>query len=153
METRKIIKLGSSSLVVSLPRDWVDKLKIQKGDEIDFEIREDGALIILPRHLLKIEDREAEIIASPDFKEGRLERELIGAYLGYYSIIRLKAEDKFTKEQQLEIRNRVKRLTGCQIIEANPREIVIQNLLRIDELNIDKGIYRAYLLTLSMMKD
>ncbi len=153
MESRKIIKLGSSTLVVSLPKEWVEKFNVKKGDTVDFEIGAEGALTIIPKHILENTEQEVEIIASPDFKPGRLERELIAAYLGNYSTIKVKAEDNFTKEQQLEIRTRVKRLTGCQIIESSSSEIVIQNLLRIDELNVDKGIYRAYLITLSMLKD
>ncbi|WEU39916.1 MAG: phosphate uptake regulator PhoU [Candidatus Odinarchaeum yellowstonii] len=153
MEQRKIIKLGESSLVVSLPKEWIEKFNIKKGDTVDFEISEEGSLIIIPKLILGPAEREVEIIASSDFTPGRLERELIAAYLGNYSTIRVKAEENFTKEQQLEIRSRVKRLTGCQIIESSSSEIVIQNLLRVDELSVDKGIYRAYLITLSMLKD
>ncbi len=153
MESRKIIKLGASSLVVSLPKEWIEKFNIKKGDSVEFEIGVEGSLTIIPKQILEKIDQEVEIVAPSDFTPGRLERELIGAYLSNYSIIRVKAEDNFTKEQQLEIRSRVKRLTGCQIIESSSREIVIQNLLRIDELNADKGIYRAYLITLSMLKD
>lgn len=153
MEPRKIIKLGASSLVVSLPKEWIEKFNIKKGDRVEFEIGVEGSLTIIPKQILEKIDQEVEIVASPDFTPGRLERELIGAYLSNYSIIRVKAEENFTKEQQLEIRSRVKRLTGCQVIESSSHEIVIQNLLRIDELNVDKGIYRAYLITLSMLKD
>lgn len=153
MENRKVMKLGSSSLVISLPREWIDKLSIKKGDRIEFDFRDDGSLILLPKELAETKEREVEILVSSDFEKGRLERELIGAYLGNYSIIKLKAEEAFTKEQQVEVRNRLARLTGCQIVESSSNKMVIQNLLKIKDFNVDKGLYRAYLIALSMYKD
>jgi phosphate uptake regulator len=153
MDKRKVMKLGSSSLVVSLPREWLDKFKVEKGDDIGFDIRTDGALILTPKSTEKMVDNEIEIIVSNDFEKGRIERKLVAAYLGNFSKIRIKAETKFKKQQILEIRKKLSKLTGCQIIESSLNEMIIQNLLKIKDFDVNKGIYRAYLITLSMFKD
>jgi phosphate uptake regulator len=42
MSTRKVIPLGNSSLVVSLPIEWVRQNKINKGDLVDIYINSNG---------------------------------------------------------------------------------------------------------------
>ncbi|MHA1410118.1 MAG: PhoU domain-containing protein [Candidatus Odinarchaeia archaeon] len=153
MENRKIIQLGSSSLVISLPKEWLNTFNLKKGDTINFSVKEDGSLILMPEKLKEDEETSTELLVSEDFEEGRLERKLIAAYLGNYSKIIIKAENKFTKKQLHEIQSRVAKLSGCQIIEENPKHIVIQNLIKIKDLDLNKAIYRAYLITFSMLKD
>ncbi len=44
VETRKVQKLGSSSLFITLPKKWVSKWGIKPGDKIIIEMTNDGAL-------------------------------------------------------------------------------------------------------------
>ena len=44
METRKVQKVGYSTLSVSLPMNWTKKMEIKKGDLIFLSEETDGAL-------------------------------------------------------------------------------------------------------------
>ena len=48
MEIRKIQEMGGGTLLVSLPKRWVIRNKIEKGHIITFEEAEKGRLILLP---------------------------------------------------------------------------------------------------------
>ena len=58
MNSRKIIKLGHSSYVVSVPKNWVKKNKLSKGDRI--LVRENGDNeLILRKHTAKNRQKDS----------------------------------------------------------------------------------------------
>ena len=50
MTYRKIIGFGGSSFVVSLPKEWINKYGLKKGDVVNIE-EESDMLRILPKIL------------------------------------------------------------------------------------------------------
>jgi phosphate uptake regulator len=71
---RKVIQMGSSSLVISLPKKWVEKSGVKKGGTIVLEEIPTGELIVKPRKKLA-EKRSVRI------EEGDLEKALFTAYI------------------------------------------------------------------------
>ena len=55
METRKLGKIGSTSLFVTLPAEWLAERGLSKGDEVYIEVMADTLII----HTRK-EEEEAE---------------------------------------------------------------------------------------------
>ncbi|MFP3260656.1 MAG: AbrB/MazE/SpoVT family DNA-binding domain-containing protein, partial [Sulfolobus sp.] len=47
VETRKVQRLGSSSLFITLPKKWINKWGIKPGDKIIMEISDDGTLRLI----------------------------------------------------------------------------------------------------------
>ena len=46
MERRKLIKLGNSSYAIALPKSWVTKSGLKKGDEIFVIKNSNGELVL-----------------------------------------------------------------------------------------------------------
>ena len=68
MEYRKLIKFGESSFVVSIPKTWMTKNNLKKGDLVYFSENGNNELIIAPQ--LKEEDKEEKkIIINADNKD------------------------------------------------------------------------------------
>jgi len=67
LETKKIISLGKSSLVVSLPKDWVRSNNLKKGDIVALDIQRDLSLVIHPT--LKPRDTPRIIKVDVDAEE------------------------------------------------------------------------------------
>ncbi|MEM3226367.1 MAG: AbrB/MazE/SpoVT family DNA-binding domain-containing protein, partial [Saccharolobus sp.] len=44
IETRKVQRLGSSSLFITLPKKWINKWGIKPGDKVILEALDDGSL-------------------------------------------------------------------------------------------------------------
>ena len=68
METRKVQITGGTTLIVSLPKTWVNKVNLSAGDEVTLKPLSDGSLSIRTRntpdvHLTKtilIEDKDGD---------------------------------------------------------------------------------------------
>ena len=58
IEARKVQKLGNTSLVISLPKKWVNKLKLSQGDILYIKAEDDDSLRIF-QHPLE-EKKESE---------------------------------------------------------------------------------------------
>ena len=67
METRKIMALGKSSLVVSLPKAWIKSNNLNRGDILALEVQRDLSLVIHPA--LKPRDTPRLITVEVDAEE------------------------------------------------------------------------------------
>jgi phosphate uptake regulator len=45
---RKVMSLGKSSLVISLPKEWMPLNDLKKGDAVSFNIQRDRSLVVHP---------------------------------------------------------------------------------------------------------
>ena len=153
MKARKIMQLGQSSLVVSLPKNWTDQYKLTKGDELIFETREDGSLGIYPREPKRDKASTITITVPPSADKGLVERQLIAGYVNNYNELIIESTKMFTSAQQEELRARLKELVGLQIIEQNSKMVRIQSIISISNLDLEKSLNRAHSITASMLQD
>jgi phosphate uptake regulator len=153
LEKRKIMRLGKSSLVVSIPKSWAVKYKLDSSAQIILIPQRDGSLAIYPAKEFSESPSEQEVMTDPTDEPGILERRLIAAYLNNFGVIRLRSSGVFTPEQQTLIRKRVRMLTGLQIIDSSTNEIVIQSLMKLDHLDLPKSMRLTHRIASSMLTD
>jgi phosphate uptake regulator len=48
METRKVQRLGPSTLAMTLPAEWAKENEVNKGDEVSLRMGGKGTLTVLP---------------------------------------------------------------------------------------------------------
>ena len=48
MEVRKVQRVGYSTLTVSLPRAWVEDVKLKAGDIVSIKREDNGSLKLIP---------------------------------------------------------------------------------------------------------
>lgn len=152
METRKIMALGKSSLVVSLPKDWVDSNGLEKGDELNLQVQRDLSLLVKPSLQDQNEGRCIVVDISKDVSSDSIFRIVTGCYLNGYNDIILKSTDIFSVKQQQAIRNVVKSLY-LRILESNASRVTLQTLMNESMANLFNGVERMHLITLSMCND
>ncbi len=145
MEVRKIQYQGRSTYTVSLPKKWVKRLDIKKGDKIVFNYTENH-LILQP---LECKNKEKEINVDKDL----ISRNILTAYLAGFKSIRLSSSKAISPEMKNEIERIVAKLKGLQIDEESSNEILLQDLLDPKELDIRKTVKKAYCICASMHKD
>ena len=153
MEKRKIMRLGKSSLVISIPKTWAGKYKLDSSDHVILLPQRDGSLAIYPVKEFTDKPSEQEILVDPEDEPGILERRLIAAYLNNFGVIHIRSTGVFTPEQQSLVRQRVRMLTGLQIIDASTNEIVIQSLMKLNQLDLPKSMRLAHRITSTMLVD
>ena len=149
-ETRKVQVTGGTTLIVSLPKTWANKVNLKGGDQVSLVQQSDGSLCVRTRNVT-----EANLSKSI-FIEGKdgdiLVRELIGAYIAGYNSIELRAE-KILARQRDTVRNTVNMLIGPEIIEETSDKIMLQDVLNPAELSVRKSIKRMFMITSSMQEN
>ncbi len=149
MEIRKIISLGRSSLVVSLPREWLEFHKLKKGDAISISVRRDGSLVLSPVSLSEKEDRHVEITIGKDEQFASLSRKIIACYLNGYKSIVVKSDGVLSPSQQKGIR-KVARMLYLRIMEATSKYMYLEATLDEAKVSLNMSVRRMHSVTYSM---
>lgn len=150
IETRKVQQTGGSTYIVSLPKQWAEKVGIETGMRVSLQAQPDGKLLIDP--ILEKREIKTKRIDVTGCEVKALERDIIAAYLHGYDRIELSSE-RILAEQKQTIRKVCYKLIGPEIIEESTNCVVIQDLLNPNELSIKKGVQRMFLIAGSMQKD
>jgi phosphate uptake regulator len=153
IETRKVQKTGGSSYIISLPKPWITKNKIDKNDTLGIIAQPDGNLLITPK--INSEDvlKTKEILTDDYDSYNFLFRVLIGTYIMGFSKITLKSSKKFKPFIRNCVINFTQIAIGPEIIEESNTYIVIKDLLSPKEMPFDKTIKRMFILAETMHED
>ncbi|UZE94041.1 MAG: phosphate uptake regulator PhoU [Candidatus Pacearchaeota archaeon] len=150
METRKIIKFGNSSHIISIPKSWMKENKLKKGDVVYLKQNSNGELLVLPKERSDIIYKKAVIHAtSKDMK--LIQREILAAYIKGFNVLSVTAPN--IKEKIPEIKKNLKQFIGIDIIDKNSKEIVAADFLDINNVSIKSIIRRIDNNVRSMFED
>jgi phosphate uptake regulator len=140
-------KSGSSFLII-LPKEWVTRQKLSKGDPVVVAEREDGCLIIDPRLPKAGETRSttAEIAQN-------LRWEITSRYLLGFDEIRITSKDPITNEQRTELKHIIKRFVALEVTEEDDHQIVLRCLVDPTTLPVSTAMRRMNLITTRMIDD
>lgn len=152
MDRRKIMSLGKSSLVISLPKEWLNKNNLKRGDYIFPTIEKDFSLKLQSSLPEMEKPKEIGLFISVDEKGESIIRKIIGCYLNGYSIIKLTSAKIFTAEQQRFIRNVMGSLY-MMIIKSTSSSVTLQTLMDESLASVKSGIERMHIITNSMCQD
>ena len=149
---RKIVSLGRSSLVVSLPKTWIKMHTLKKGDNVSLDIQQDRSLLISPDVKKERESKECTLNVDANEKATSLARKIIGCYLNGYSRVKVLSEKIFSVTQRKAIRNIV-RILYMRIMEADSKTMLIQTLIDESRASLDLAIQRMQLISRSMCRE
>jgi len=161
MGYRRVQLTGRGSYIISLPKNWVQEIGVERGGEIAVKVQEDSSLLLVPRKIL--EGRKPE---KPELKEYWIHvdqkdapasvcRRIVSLYVVNADLIhvRFKSTEAVPKFRAA-VNNLVKNvLLGSEIIDERPNEITIQILVNHPEFPVEKAIRRMAVLALSADKD
>jgi phosphate uptake regulator len=144
--------LGKSSLVVSLPKDWIESNSLKKGDFVTINIQRDLSLLLQPSLRSREESKRIVVEIDKESSPESIFRIVIGCYLNGYNDIVLNSRNIFSVLQQQAIRNVVKSLY-LRILASNASSVTLQTLMNESMANLLDGIERMHIITLSMCND
>ncbi|MGQ4910558.1 MAG: PhoU domain-containing protein [Candidatus Thorarchaeota archaeon] len=140
-------KSGSSFLVI-LPKDWVMRQGLEKGNPVVIAERDDGCLIIDPRLRKAGETRST---TAP--LEHNLRWEITSRYLLGFDEIRIQSVKKITDSQRDEVRNIIKRFVALEITDEEDNEIVLRCLVDPSTLPVRTAMRRMNAITSRMIRE
>jgi phosphate uptake regulator len=140
-------KNGSSFLII-LPKDWVTRQRLSKGDPVVVAEREDGCLIVDPR-LPKAGERRTTTAQM----EQNLRWEITSRYLLGFDEIRVVSKDPITNSQRDDVKRIIKRFVALEVTEEDENQIVVRCLVDPATLPVNTAMRRMHLITSRMIKD
>jgi phosphate uptake regulator len=140
-------KSGSSFLII-LPKDWVVRQKLSKGDPVVVAEREDGCLIIDPRL-----PKAGETRSTTTEIEQNLRWEITSRYLLGFDEIRIVSKSPITNEQRDELKRVIKRFVALEVTEEDDHQIVLRCLVDPTTLPVSTAMRRMNLITTRMIDD
>ncbi len=145
------MSLGKSSLVISLPREWMQLNDLKKGDSISFDIQRDHSLVIYPSTLKKGEPKEITLSIGQNEEELLINQKILGAFLNGYTGIILTSEKIFTVPQTKAIRRMAGRLY-LRVMEADAKCVYIQSFMDESNASLEQAVQRMHLMSSSMVE-
>jgi phosphate uptake regulator len=152
MDQRKIMSLGRSSLVISLPKHWTKLNELKQGDVVSLAIQRDRSLAVFPGTGGKKAAEEITLYIDPSEKAKTIKRNIIACYLNGYSVIKLYSKEIFPVFQQKAIRNIV-RILYMRIMECDAKSMHVVTLMDETRASVISGIQRMHILSDSMFQD
>ena len=146
---RRLQRIGSS-ILVSLPKEWVDANKLDKSSQVELETGQDSISISANKETRPTKEL---VISYPLPKEENIVANITGAYLLGYDIIEINSKSIIPGKDREEIRNSMRRLVGMEIIEEDASHINMQFLLDATTLNPAKILKRMSSIALGMYND
>ena len=144
MEFRKLISFGNSSFVVSLPKAWVEKNKLSKGDMIYIEEKNDELALFPSNNLDKEEPKDITIDVSNKTVDS-INREIVSAYINNYGTMTFVGDG--IKDKSPSIRNFLHKLVALEIMEQTFEKITAKSLLNFKDVPISDIIRRMDIIT------
>ncbi len=146
---RRLQRIGSS-ILVSLPKEWVDANNLSKGNQVEIETAQNTISISANKETRPTKEL---VISYPLPKEENIVADLTGAYLLGYDVIEITSKSIIPGEDREKIRNSMRRLVGMEIIEEDASHINMQFLLDATTLNPEKILKRMSSIALGMYDD
>jgi phosphate uptake regulator len=149
---RRIMSLGRSSMVISLPKNWMQLNELKKGDVVSFAIQRDRSLVVYPSAQKKATPKEITLRIGQDEDETLITQKIIGPFLNGYSGITLISEKIFSIPQRKAIRNTAGRLY-MRIMGSDSKGVYLQTLADESKASLEQAIQRMHLISYSMCED
>src|SRR6056297_2533973 len=141
METRKVQRLGPSTLAMTLPEEWAKAHDVEKGDEVLIRMGGKGTLTVLPESA-STEESEA-IINADNLDAGALERAIVAQYVLGRRVIRIdQSEGALSSDHINAVYEAETQLMGLGVIEETPESIAIRCSVDPEDFTLDNLIER-----------
>jgi phosphate uptake regulator len=148
---RRLQKIGSS-ILISLPSQWVKSNNLKKGNIVPVDINRDNSISIFPSEDTADEAKEATIPYSAAAMD-TLVNQVYGAYLLGYDVIRIKASSQISFEDADRIKKAMRKLVGLEIVDEDGFHISAQFLLDANTLDAEKILRRMSAIVAGMYRD
>ena len=152
MDSRKLQKTGGSTMIVSLPKKWIDDSNLNQGSEVRIIPQPNGTLLIDAASSGKPRDKSISIDIT-DQKDDHIFRELIGAYLVGYVEIVIKGKPRLSVTNRKIVRKFSASVIGVEIIEEEGNQMILNDVSSPGALSFRRAVKRLYRIVRAMFND
>ncbi|WP_135533215.1 PhoU domain-containing protein [Halostella pelagica] len=141
METRKVQRLGPSTLAMTLPAEWAQEHDVEKGDEVSLRMGGKGTLTVMPE---SVNTGESEaIIHADDLDADAVERAILAQYVLGRRVIRVEQSSGALDSDHINAVYKAEtQLMGLGVIEETPESISIRCSVDPEDFTLDNLLER-----------
>jgi len=140
METRKVQRLGPSTLAMTLPAEWAKEHGVNKGDEVSLRMGGKGTLTVLPE---SVSTEESKAVINADGLDAQsLERAIVAQYVLGRRVIHVRSEGTLDSEHINAVYKAETQLMGLGVIEETPSDISIRCSVDPEDFTLDNLLER-----------
>ncbi len=153
LEARRVQKLGASSLIVTIPKDWARKLNIEPG-QIVYLSKEGDTIRIIPQSKAR-KEKVTPVLEIESEKDLLLARQAVNCiYVTGLDKATIKSKKK-TDKLALEVKRRALNLMGVEVYEVDDQTLQIMIYIDIQKADINsilKQVSHSALKALDIIK-
>jgi phosphate uptake regulator len=149
---RRLQQIGSS-ILVSLPSQWIKSNNLKKGSIVPVHINRDNSISIFASEDDTVDKIKELTIPYPSVSMDILVNQVYGGYLLGYNMIRIKASLQISFEDADRIKKAMRKLVGLEIVDEDGFHISAQFLLDADTLDAEKILRRMSAIVAGMYRD
>ena len=135
-------KTGGSTLIVSLPKKWIRKNKLDAGSEVRLIKQPDGTITVDPGN--SNINKKISTVKCNNEESQHLFRELIGKYLTGSTEIKVVGSPRLTIKERKTIRKFSASVIGLEIIEEESTQAILIDMSNPGALPFRTAIKRLY---------
>ena len=150
MDHRKLMGFSKGSYIVTMPKSWIVKNNLKKGDTISIE-EGNNELIFYAGQKEPIRKEKAISIETEGKKLAIIKAEIVSAYLNNCNTIEIRSKN--LADDAPVIKGIIRNLSGMEIIEQTGTKIVAQDLIDVSSISIQNIMRRMDVITRSMIDD
>jgi len=147
--TRKVISLGKASFAIILPKEWIIRQKVEKGNEVVLFPQKNGQLTIQKTGVTK----KRVVLDSEIFGQDLLDTAIQSAYILNIddTIVNFTQDENFDDEMN-HLADISKKFAGLSLSISGPDEVTLSNLFNMMKLRV-KDIFDQLLAILWLLVD
>lgn len=150
-QTRKVQKLGLSSLGISLPKGWIKALGVEAGSTVLVHQEDDGSLRITTEFSSPNGTSAEYLIDAESFREeGFLERIILSSYMVGCNTIRIRGRGELDAGQIEEVQRALGKLTGVTPVDQGSKYLTLENFAEPGKFPLEGLLRRLQFLTSRM---
>ncbi len=151
IEQRKLVKLGKSTLVISLPAGWIKRKGLKAGDTLTLYIGE-NEIVIAPSNELSA-SKLVVVLKVKNVENNIVYRSIVSAYVNGATEITVELSDpSLLKEALKQAKEASSRLIGIEIVDQSTDKIVLQTFTDIRSHDVPSLINRSLKFLISMIE-
>ncbi len=140
MQVRKLQSTAAGTYILTIPKDWIEKLGLSKGDLVAVDL-EDNNIVISPAKSRP--SGQTKSIQIEQFKDQKLlELCVTASYIQGHDVTEILSSGKMHPDQKRWVRQAVEGLIGVEITEDYADRVILQNLVDPSRFEIDKLMER-----------
>jgi phosphate uptake regulator len=144
-EMRKLQKVSRNTLTISIPRDYVQHLKLKEGDNVVVKEDLDGTLRLIPT-MREPRTVKASIKVDLIDTDELLSRLVVGCYMLGYDSIELTSKERISNTYLAQVTKTLRSLRGIEIVQSSESKLLAQSFMDPTKFPVDSLIKRLQLL-------